>query len=134
MFFKLKVSIIVFLFFNLFANGDVLVPIANKNIKYKDKVFSYDVSFVPESKNYSCKKYIDMNLLKQNKYYAKSFLRKGKPICRRNVMVPQGNTVKFKFGNLEIEKEGSVLNETDQYIKIKNLDGTINKIYKDGRN
>jgi len=116
------------------VNADVLVPIAKKNIKYKDKIFSYDVTFVPESKKFTCTKYIDMNLLKQNKYYAKSFLRKGKAICKRNVIVPQGNTVKFKFGNLEIEKEGRVLNETDQYIKIKNLDGTINKIYKDGRN
>lgn len=134
MFFKLKLSIVFLLLVNQFLVGDVLVPIAKKNIKYKEKILSYDVVFVKESKQHSCKKYIDMNLLKQNKYYAKSFLRKGKVICKRNVTVPEGNTVRFKFGNLEIEKEGRVLNETDQYIKIKNLDGTINKIYKDGRN
>lgn len=134
MFNKLKVATLLIILITSFANAQILVPIAKKNIKYKEKIFSYDITFVAESKQYSCKKYIDMNLLKQNKYYAKSFLRKGKPICKRNVTVPGGNTVKFKFGNLEIEKEGTVLNETDQYIRIKNLDGTINKIYKDGRN
>lgn len=134
MFTKLHLSIIFVLFFSIFSKAQILVPIAKENIKYKEKIFSYNVTFVPESKKYSCKKYIDINLLKQNKYYAKSFLRKGKPICQRNVTVPEGNTVRFKFGNLEIEKEGTIVNETDQYIRIKNLDGTINKIYKDGRN
>jgi len=134
LFTKLHLSIIFVLFFSIFSKAQILVPIAKENIKYKEKIFSYNVTFVPESKKYSCKKYIDINLLKQNKYYAKSFLRKGKPICQRNVTVPEGNTVRFKFGNLEIEKEGTIVNETDQYIRIKNLDGTINKIYKDGRN
>ena len=133
MFTRVKLSIVLILLFSTFIHANGLVPIAKKSIKYKEKIFSYDVVFVPESKKYSCKKYIDINLLKQNRYYAKSFLRKGKPICLRNVTVPTENSVKFKFGNLEIEQEGIILNETDKYIKIKNLDGTINKIYKDGR-
>ena len=134
MFTRVKLSIVIILLLSSFIDAKVLVPIAKKSIKYKEKIFSYDVAFVPESKKYMCKKYIDMNLLKQNRYYAKSFLRKGKPICLRNVTVARENIVKFKFGNLEIEREGTILNETDKYIKIKNLDGTINKIYKDGRN
>ena len=134
MFTRVKLSIAIILLLSTFIDAKVLVPIAKKNIKYKEKIFSYDVTFVPESKKYTCKKYIDMNLLKQNRYYAKSFLRKGRPICLRNVTVSEGNTVKFKFGSLEIEQEGTILNETDKYIRIKNLDGTIHKIYKDGRN
>ena len=34
---------------------------------------------------------------------------------------------------IEVEREGSVIKETNQYIKIKNLDGSVEKIYKDGR-
>lgn len=133
MFFKLKILIIL-LTFSSTCYSVVLVPVAVKNIGYKEKIYSYNINFVPESKQYSCKKYIDMNLLKQNKYYSKSFIRKDRPICLRNVILLEDSVVRFKFGNLEIEKEGELIRETDQYIKIKNLDGTINKIYKDGRN
>ena len=38
----------------------------------------------------------------------------------------------FDFGNIEIEKDGKVIKDTKQYVRIKNNDGTIEKIYKDG--
>jgi len=34
---------------------------------------------------------------------------------------------------LEIEKNAELIRETKSYIKIKNVDGTIEKIYTDGR-
>ncbi len=134
MFGKFKFLVLLVLVGSVSLFGEVLVPIAKKNISSKEKIFSYDVTFVPESKKYFCRKYIDMNLLNENKYLARHFIRKGRAICERNVIVPESNVVRFQFGNLEIEKEGKVIRETDRYIKIKNLDGTINKIYKDGRN
>ncbi len=118
----------------LFAQNVNVVPIANKNINYKSKIYSYDVRLVQENKKYKCKKYVNVLTLKQNKYFAKHYIAKNRAICEEDVFIPQSNTIRFKFGNLEIEREGTIIKETDQYIKIKNFDGTIDKIYKDGRN
>ena len=119
---------------SLMAQGVLVVPLANKDIKYKAKIYSSDFRLVQaDEKKYRCKKYLDINLLKQNKYYAKHFIKKNKPICEKSVFIPQIGSIRFKFGNLEIEREGTIIRETDTYIRIKNPDGTIDKIYKDGR-
>jgi len=111
-----------------------IVPITNKSIAYKEKIYSYDTLLVQANEKYKCKKYLDVITLKKNKYHAKHYISKNKPICLKNVYVPKINKVKFRFGNLEIEKEAELIKETNSYIKIKNLDGTIEKIYTDGRN
>ena len=131
----LKLFFLLISFGFLYGNNTLnLVPIANKNIDYKEQIFSYNVRLVQENKNFKCKEYLDIVTLKQNKYFAKHYIAKNRAICANNVFVPEKNTVRFKFGNLEIEKDGEVIRETDDYIRIKNLDGTIDKIYKDGRN
>ena len=42
-------------------------------------------------------------------------------------------TVVFNFGGVRIEKKGKIIYENNDFIRIKNLDGTIEQIYKDGR-
>lgn len=116
------------------ANEINIVPIANKNINYKSKIYSYDVRLIQENQKFKCKNYIDVITLKKNKYFAQHYIAKDRAICAEDVFIPRSNTIRFKFGNLEIEREGTVIKETDEYIKIKNFDGTIDKIYKDGRN
>lgn len=111
-----------------------VVPLANKTIQYKSKVYSYDVRLIQANKKYKCKKYLNLLDLKKNKYYAVHYIAKDRVLCANDVFIPQTTTIRFKFGNLEIEKEGTIVKETDEYIKIKNFDGTIEKIYKDGRN
>lgn len=109
-----------------------LVPMSKKDIKYKEKIYFHDVYFIEASNKYSCKKYLIPNLLRQNLYYARRYIQKNKPICDKDVLYKKKNIIRFKFGNLIIEKEGELLKETDEYIKIKNSDGKIVKIYKDG--
>jgi hypothetical protein len=116
------------------ANEINIVPIANKNINYKSKIYNYDVRLIQENQKFKCKNYIDVITLKKNKYFAQHYIAKDRAICAEDVFIPRSNTIRFKFGNLEIEREGTVIKETDEYIKIKNFDGTIDKIYKDGRN
>ncbi|MEA3513102.1 MAG: hypothetical protein U9R37_05825 [Campylobacterota bacterium] len=111
-----------------------VVPVSNKIINYKNKIYSSDVRLIQINKKYFCKEYLDIKTLKENKYLAKHYIAKDKPLCKKSVYVPKSKKVKFKFGNLEIERDGEVIKETDNYIKIKNLDGTIDKIYKDGIN
>jgi len=118
----------------LFADNINVVPIANKNISYKSKIYSHNTRLIQANKQYKCKKYLDVITLKKNKYYAQHYIAKDRAICEEDVFIPKSNTIKFKFGNLEIEKSGTIVKETDEYIKIKNFDGTIDKIYKDGRN
>jgi len=115
-------------------NAEVQVlPLVNKQINYKSKIYSQNTRLIQANDKYKCKKYLDIQTLKQNKYYAKHFISKNKPLCAKDVYIPQINKVKFRFGNLEIEKDGELIRETKSYIKIKNVDGTIEKIYTDGR-
>ncbi len=125
--------VILFLILVTAINAVQVVPITNKVINYKTKIYSSSVRLIQISEKYSCKEYIDIKTLKQNKYYAKHYLGKNKPLCKKSVFIPVSKRIKFKFGNLEIEKDGEVIRETDQYIKIKTIDGKIEKIYKDGR-
>lgn len=115
------------------ANNVQVVPLVNKAIDYKKKIYSQDVRMVRVSKKYKCKEYLDLITLKKNKYYAKHYIAKDRVLCAKNVFVPEINKVSFRFGNLEIEKEVELIKETNSYIKIKNVDGTIEKIYTDGR-
>lgn len=117
----------------LFAEVKV-VPITPKSIDYRNKIYSYNLKLVQVNEKYKCKEYLDIVTLKKNKYYAKHYIADGSAICLKDVYIPKVNKVKFRFGNLEIEKEAELIKETKSYIKIKNLDGTIEKIYKDGRN
>ena len=110
-----------------------IVPLANKSINYKGKIYSHNARLIQANDKKSCKEYLDIPTLKKNKYFAKHYIAKNKPICAKDVYIPKINKVKFRFGNLEIEKEGEIIRETKSYIKIKNVDGTIEKIYIDGR-
>jgi hypothetical protein len=117
-----------------FANEIKVVPIANKNIQYNKKIYSYNVRLIQANERFNCKEYLDVITLKKNRYFAKHYIAKDRAICAENVYVPTKNTILFKFGNVEIERSGTIIKEDDEYIKIKNFDGTIDKIYKDGRN
>jgi len=110
-----------------------VIPLSNNSINYKSKIYSQYTRLIQVNKNYKCDEYLDVTLLKSNKYFAKHYIAKNKPICLKDVYIPKINKVKFRFGNLEIEKEAELIRETKSYIKIKNVDGTIEKIYTDGR-
>ncbi|WP_412727607.1 hypothetical protein [Arcobacter sp. 15-2] len=116
------------------AQNIQVVPIAKKDIQYKSKIYTNDVLLVQVNKKYNCNKYLNLIDLKKNKYYATHYIAKNRVICFKDVTIPEVKKVKFRFGNLEIEKEAELIKETKSYIKIKNLDGTIEKIYTDGRN
>lgn len=128
-------SLFVILFFitSLFSSSTQLVPISIKTISYKSKIFSQNIRFVKINDKFKCNKYIDVVKLKRNKYFAKHFISKNKPLCAKDVFIQEVNKINFRFGNLEIEKNAELMNETKSYIRIKNLDGKIEKIYTDGR-
>ena len=120
---------------SIFLYGEnTILPVSVKTINWKEKIVSTNVKLVKENSQFKCKKYLDINTLKKNKYRAKHYILKNKAICLNDVFIQSDKKVRFDFGFIEIEKEAKIIKETDQYIKIKNLDGTMTKIYKNGRN
>jgi hypothetical protein len=131
---KIFFYLVLIVFFLTQSFAVQLVPMAKKDIKYKENINSSDLYYVAQSNEYSCKEYLKPNLLAQNLYKAKRYIIKNTPICQKDAVYEKPKIIRFKFGSLIIEKEGELLQETDEYIRIKNSDGKITKIYKDGRN
>lgn len=128
---QLKVFIILSIFsFNLLAI-DVLVT--NKDINFKEEVNS---SKLYKTNVKSVKKYcvpLTIKKLKEKKYRASRYLKKGTVLCTKDLYADKNNKVVFDFGAIQIERSGRLLFENDEYIKIKRDDGKVEKIYKDGR-
>lgn len=110
-----------------------VLPVAIKNIEWKEQIRLSNVKLIQANEKYKCKKYLDIKKIKNTKYRASHYIIKNTPICFEDAYIPKSNKIKFNFGTIEIEKEGEIIRETDKYIKIKNLDGKIEKIYKDER-
>ncbi|WP_428027004.1 hypothetical protein [Arcobacter sp.] len=130
---KLKFSF--FSFFSLFAlklfSVDVIVAkidIPYKNLITPSNIFLAQIEKVPED----CKP-ITIAELKKEKYYSKKYLQKDKIICHDELERESQNKVIFNFGSIQIETNGKIMYENDEYIKIKRDNGKIEKIYKDGR-
>ncbi|WP_417326503.1 hypothetical protein [Halarcobacter sp.] len=70
---------------------------------------------------------------KTKKLQATHYMKKGYVICQDDVKEFNEKSVLFNFGSIEIEKNGKIIFENDDYIRIKKSNGDIEKIYKDGR-
>jgi len=117
----------------LFSKAIEVVPVATKSINWKEQLSLSNVKLIQSNDKHKCKEYLDINKLKKNKYRAKHYIIKDFTICADDVYIAVSKKIKFNFGFFEIERDGEIIKETDQYIKIRNLDGKIEKIYKDGR-
>ncbi len=128
---KLRAFFIFIIFtINLYA---IDVIVTNSKIDYKEKI---DVKKLSFAKVLSVKKYcIPLTILdiQSKKYLAKRYLKKGTVLCTSDVKEYSKKSVLFNFGLIEIEKEGKIIFENDEYIRIKKPNGKIEKIFKDGR-
>ena len=122
--------IICLTIFNLNANQ---VLVSKYNINYKNILNQNDLYLKYISKDIRCTTF-DKKLLKDGKYQVKRYIIKDTPICYKDVQKVIVNQVKFDFGNIEIKRNGKIIGENKDYIKIKNYDGKIIKIYKNGQN
>ncbi len=128
---RLKSLFIIFLFsMNVHA---IEVIVTNSKINYKEII---DIKRLSSSNVLSVKKFcipITIKDLQGKKYIAKRYLKKGTVLCKKDISLYEKKSVLFNFGIIEIEKQGKIIFENDDYIKIKRIDGEIEKIYKDGR-
>lgn len=127
----LKLSCIAFILnLNLFAI-EVLVsenPIGFEEKLDNSKIVIQNVSDIGKS----CIP-LTLNNLEKEEYIASHYINKNTIICVKDVKKYEAETIVFNFGGFKIEKKGKIIFENKEYIKIKNSDGTIEQIYKDGR-
>lgn len=122
----------LFIFFivNAFA---IDVVVTNKDINFNEIINS---SMVNKSVVKSVKRHcnpVSFEQFTNKKLQATHYMRKGYVICQNDVKEYKKQSVLFDFGVIEIEKQGEVIFENDEYIRIKKSNGDIDKIYKDGR-
>ncbi|MGM0519225.1 MAG: hypothetical protein ACQERD_06260 [Campylobacterota bacterium] len=127
----LRLSLLVLLFFsNSYA---VSVLIAIKPFQYEQKITKSDLRLITIDKLRKNCKPLTLDDLKKDEYITTHYINDKSIICKKDVKVYKKQGVTFKFGALEIEKKGRVIYENDDFIRIKKIDGTIEKIYKDGK-
>ncbi len=126
-----KISLVLFIVVELFSTPIVMV--SKKNIQWKHIIKRSDIYLIEALvRKYQCKEYLNPDSLITNIYRAKHYISKGRKICKKDLYKDVEHKVTFNFGLLEIEKNGEIVKETDQYIKIRNNNGEIEKIYKVG--
>ena len=127
----LKLNLLVFLFsVNLFATS---VLISLKTIAFEEKIDTSKVRVEDVSDvNKFCVP-LKISDLEENNYITTHHINKNTIICTKDVKKGDNETIVFNFGGLKIEKKGKIIYENKDFIRIKNIDGTIEQIYKDGR-
>ena len=124
-----KILFLLFISLNLLGNK---ILVSNINIKYKEHLNYDNLTIITTNKKVRCKIF-DINKLNQNTYEAKHYIIKNRPICEKDVKISANKKIRYDFGNIVIERNGEVIGETKKFIKIKNNDGSIDKIYKNGQ-
>lgn len=127
----LKLSVLVFLLnINLFA---VSVLVSKVAINFEEKLDSFKVVAQNVAEiNKSCTP-LTLSQLQNEEYITTHYINKNTIICIKDVKKYENESVIFNFGGVKIEKKGKVIYENSDFIRIKNIDGTIEQIYKDGR-
>ena len=109
------------------------VIVAKESIGYKEKIDANKLTFMQVDKIKKKCKPVTLNYLNAKQYIAAHHINRGSIVCEHNLTTYKKNAVLFDFGSIEIERNGKVINENDEYIMLKNEDGKREKIYKDGR-
>ncbi len=128
----LRLSFIVFLLttINLFA---VNVIVSSKTIAFEEKV---DSSKIRSEEVAEINKFcipLKLSDIEENNYIATHHINSNTVICMKDVRKSDNESIIFNFGGVKIEKKGKIIYENKDFIRIKNVDGTIEQIYKDGR-
>jgi hypothetical protein len=126
----LKLSFLCLLSINSFA---ISVLISTESINFEEKIDNSKLKLQNVSEiSKSC---IPLKLsdIKDEEYITTHYINKNSIICQKDVKKYKDSGVIFNFGGVKIEKKGKIIYENSEFIRIKNLDGTIEQIYKDGR-
>ncbi len=123
------------LLFLLLCTNIMAVPVlvSKQAIKYEQKISSNMFKIVNVSAlNKACIP-LKLSKIQNNEYITTHYINKDTIICEKDVKIYKDNSVIFNFGGFEIEKQGRIIYENEDFIRIKKDDGSFEKIYKDGR-
>ena len=111
----------------------ISVLIAKESINFEEKIDSSKL--IVQNVSDISKACIPLKLsdIQNQDYITTHFINKNTIICQKDVKDYKDTGVVFNFGGVKIEKKGKIIYENDEIIRIKNLDGSIEQIYKDGR-
>ena len=111
----------------------ISVLIAKESINFEEKIDSSKL--IVQNVSDISKACIPLKLsdIQKQDYVTTHFINKNTIICQKDVKKQNDEGIVFNFGGLKIEKKGKIIYENNEFIRIKNLDGTIEQIYKDGR-
>jgi hypothetical protein len=127
----LKLSFIVFLLnINLFA---ITVLVSGKTIAFEENI---DASKVEVKEVSEINKFcipLKLSDIQEANYITTHHINRNTVICMKDVKKSENESIIFNFGGLKIEKKGKIISENKDFIRFKNVDGTIEQIYKDGR-
>ena len=126
-----KIILLLLIFSSTLFSYEVLT--ANKDIKFKEKIIKENLML--KQVNTLSKNCTPLTLqeLENAVFTASHYIFKDSILCSNDVVKYEKESVIFDFGSLQIEHEGKIIYENDQYIRIKKQDGTIEKIYKNGK-
>ena len=127
----LRLSFFVFLInLNLFAFS---VLVSKGSIGFEEQLDSSKVVVQEMSElNKTCEP-LKLGELESEVYITTHYINKNTVICTKDVKKYDNESIIFNFGGLRIEKKGKIIYENKDFIRIKNIDGTVEQIYKDGR-
>ncbi len=133
----MKKYLIILLFLSTIIEASVEVIKARVNIEYKAKIIKSDVYLDNVSfkkiKRF-CTPIEKSDFINNTEFRAKVHIKKGSIICKKDLyQTKKTNKILFNFGSIQIERSGKIIRETKEYIRLKDDNGKIQKIYKDGR-
>ncbi len=108
------------------------VFVATKNIKFKEKISKNNIALKKIVSKIKCEP-LSVSEFEKNDFNASHFIFKDSVICTEDVDKYEKESVVFDFGAFEIEQEGKILFENEEYLRIKKQDGNVHKIYKNGK-
>ena len=127
----LKLSFLsLFLSLNSFA---ISVLISKEAINFEEKIHHSKLRLQNVSEiNKACIP-LKLSEVQNEEYISTHYINKNTIICQKDVKKYNDEGIVFNFGGVKIEKKGKIIYENNEFIRIKNLDGSIEQIYKDGR-
>lgn len=120
----------IFLSINSFA---ISVLVSKEAINFEEKIDASKlrVQNITEL-NKACIP-LKLSEIQNEDYISTHYINKNTIICQKDVKKYNDEGIVFNFGGLKIEKKGKIIYENNEFIRLKNSDGTIEQIYKDGR-
>lgn len=120
----------IFLSINSFA---ISVLVSKEAINFEEKIDASKLRV--QNINELNKACIPLKLseIQNEDYISTHYINKNIIICQKDVKKYNDEGIVFNFGGLKIEKKGKIIYENNEFIRLKNSDGTIEQIYKDGR-